>query len=95
VSSLATRLAKIGHLKLVGPLERVRHEPSTDSRSNSAQRLRSVYGAFSAEGLELEATPLLLVDDRTDTGWTLAEATRVLCEAGAGLVLPLVLAVDG
>jgi ATP-dependent DNA helicase RecQ len=82
-------------LKLVGPLERVRHEPSTDSRSNSAQRLRSVYGAFSAEGLELEATPLLLVDDRTDTGWTLAEATRVLREAGSGLVLPLVLAVEG
>jgi ATP-dependent DNA helicase RecQ len=95
VSSFATRLANIGRLTLVGPLKRVRHEPASDRRSNSAQRLKAVYGAFSAEGLVLEATPLLLVDDRTDTGWTLAEATRVLREAGAGPVLPLVLAVEG
>ena len=38
--------------------------------------------------------PLLLVDDRVDTGWTLTEASRLLREAGAGAVLPLVLAVD-
>jgi ATP-dependent DNA helicase RecQ len=95
VASLATRLAKLGRLRLVGPLARVRHEASRSERSNSAQRLKTVYGAFAADGLVLEATPLLLVDDRCDSGWTLAEATRVLRDAGAGPVLPLVLAVDG
>jgi ATP-dependent DNA helicase RecQ len=30
-----------------------------------------------------------------DTGWTLTECARLLREAGAGPVLPLVLAVDG
>jgi len=42
----------------------------------------------------LDGSPVLLVDDRVDTGWTLTEATRVLREGGAGPVLPLVLAVD-
>ncbi|MET0385798.1 MAG: hypothetical protein ABW321_07555, partial [Polyangiales bacterium] len=64
-------------------------------RSNSAQRLKDVYGAFSAEGLPLQASPLLLVDDVTDSGWTLTEATRVLREAGAPAVLPLTLAIEG
>ena len=95
VASLATRLATIGRLRLIGPLVRVRHEPADDRRSNSAQRLKAVYGAFSAAGLVFDATPVLLVDDRSDSGWTLAEATRVLREAGAVSVLPLVLALDG
>jgi ATP-dependent DNA helicase RecQ len=84
VASLATKLASVGRLQLVGPLVRVR-----------AQRLKSIYAAFSAEGLALSETPLLLVDDVTDSGWTLTEATRVLREAGAGSVLPFVLAIDG
>jgi ATP-dependent DNA helicase RecQ len=37
---------------------------------------------------------VLLVDDRTVTGWTLAVAARQLRLAGAVTVLPLVLAAD-
>ena len=95
IQSLATKLADIGRLRLVGPLVRSRHEPTGAGRSNSAQRLKAVYDSFSAQGLELEAAPLLLVDDRIDSGWTLTEATRVLREAGCGPVLPFALAVDG
>ncbi|MCW2665307.1 MAG: putative ATP-dependent helicase, partial [Frankiales bacterium] len=46
-------------------------------------------------GLPCDGGPVLLVDDRVDTGWTLTECARLLREAGAGPVLPLVLAVDG
>jgi ATP-dependent DNA helicase RecQ len=95
VASLATRIAAVGRLKLLGSLVRVRDEPRHKSRSNSAQRLKAVYAAFSAKGLEPSATPLLLVDDRTESGWTLVEAARVLREAGAGPVLPFVLAIEG
>jgi len=42
----------------------------------------------------LDGCAVLLVDDRTDTGWTLTEAARLLRDAGSGPVLPLVLAVD-
>jgi ATP-dependent DNA helicase RecQ len=94
VESLATRLAEVGKLRPLGPLQRVRAEPEA-GRSNSAQRLKAVYGAFAAETLALDKSPVLLVDARMDTGWTLTEATRVLREAGSGPVLPLVLAIDG
>jgi ATP-dependent DNA helicase RecQ len=36
---------------------------------------------------------VLLVDDQVVTGWTLTVAAHALREAGAGEVLPLVLAV--
>ena len=96
VESLAARIAAIGKLPLLGTLTRVRNEPASTGRSNSAQRLKSVYRSFSAEGLTLvKGAPVLLVDDRTDSGWTIAEATRVLKDAGCGAVFPLVLAEDG
>ncbi len=94
VSSLASRLAEVGRLPLLGTLEAVR--ATSGSRSNSAQRLRAVAGAFAVPpGLVFDGSPLLLVDDLVDTGWTLTEAVRLLREAGSGPVLPLVLAVDG
>ena len=95
VGSLARRLAQVGRLPLLGTLDRIRDTPQGTGRSNSAQRLRAVYGAFAVPaGMLLDGSPVLLVDDRVDSGWTLTEATRVLREAGAGPVLPLVLALD-
>ena len=35
---------------------------------------------------------MLVVDDRIETGWTMTVAARLLREAGAQAVLPLVLA---
>jgi len=95
VGSLAARIASVGRLPLLGTLERVRDTPPGTGNSNSAQRLKSVRGAFAVPaGWSLDGGPVLLVDDRVDSGWTLTEATRVLREAGAGAVLPLVLALD-
>jgi ATP-dependent DNA helicase RecQ len=37
--------------------------------------------------------PVLLADDRIDTGWTMTVAAKLLREAGAPAVLPLALAV--
>ena len=94
VASLAGRLAQVGRLPLLATLERTRDEPEV-ARSNSAQRLRQVAGALRLpDGVALDGSPVLLVDDVVDTGWTLTEAARLLREAGAGAVLPLVLAVD-
>jgi ATP-dependent DNA helicase RecQ len=44
-----------------------------------------------AELARLDA-PVLLVDDRVETGWTMTVAAMRLREAGAMAVLPLVLA---
>ncbi len=95
VGSLAGRLAQLGRMADLGALARTREEPAGTGRSNSAQRLTAVHGSFAVpEAMILDGSPVLLVDDRTDTGWTLTECARVLREAGAGPVLPLVLAVD-
>jgi ATP-dependent DNA helicase RecQ len=95
VGSLAARLAEVGRLPMLGTLERVRDDPPSQGRSNSAQRLRVVHGALAVPpGLVLDGAPVLLVDDRVDTGWTVTEAARVLRAAGSGPVLPLVLALD-
>jgi ATP-dependent DNA helicase RecQ len=95
VSSLASGLAQIGRLPLLGTLTRTNDAPRRGG-SNSAQRLLAVHGSLALPpGLTLDGRPLLLVDDRLDTGWTMTEATRLLREGGAGHVLPLVLAVEG
>jgi ATP-dependent DNA helicase RecQ len=96
VGSLATRLAEVGRLPLLGTLRRVRDAPAGAGLSNSAQRLRAVHGALEVPAdLPLDGGPVLLVDDVVSSGWTLTEAARLLRTAGAGPVLPLVLAVDG
>jgi ATP-dependent DNA helicase RecQ len=69
-------------------------------RSNSAQRLRAIYGTFHVRGdivssfPALAGRPILLIDDRTDTGWTLTLVATLLRAAGAGPVYPFVLAVQ-
>ena len=94
VGSLAARLAQVGRLLPLGTLTGV--QTTAGFRSNSAQRLRAVHGAFAVPtDWELDGQVVLLVDDRSDTGWTLTEAARVLRRAGASAVLPLVLALDG
>jgi len=43
------------------------------------------------QAIAAQTAPILLVDDRIDTGWTMTVAARLLREAGAPAVLPLVL----
>ncbi|WP_405662046.1 RecQ family ATP-dependent DNA helicase [Streptomyces sp. RK9] len=101
IQSLGARIAEIGRLPLLGSLEyadgaETAHVP----RSNSAQRLRALDGTLTlppalASALQEADGPVLLVDDSTETGWTLAVGARMLRRAGAKGVLPLVLAVQG
>jgi ATP-dependent DNA helicase RecQ len=101
IESLATRIAEVGRMPLLG---RVEYDPDAEARriprSNSAQRLRALHGSFLvppalAQELKRLGGPVLLVDDYTDTGWTMAVASRLLIRAGATGVLPMVLAVQG
>ncbi|MFD9190795.1 RecQ family ATP-dependent DNA helicase [Streptomyces phaeochromogenes] len=101
VQSLGARIAEVGRLPLLGSIEyALGHEAAQVSRSNSAQRLKALDGALVvppglAATLAQAQGPVLLVDDSTETGWTLAVAARLLRRAGAQGVLPLVLAVQG
>ena len=100
IESLGRRIAEVGRMPLLG---RVDLAPGADdvrmSQTNSAQRVRALHeklvvGPELAEALAAAAGPVLLVDDLSDTGWTLAVAARLLRRAGAEAVFPLVLAVQ-
>ncbi|MFC7845205.1 RecQ family ATP-dependent DNA helicase [Streptomyces sp. NPDC057382] len=99
IRSLGSRIAEVGRLPMLGTVEHTGDAHSV-SRSNSAQRLKALDGALTvppalASALAEAHGPVLLVDDYTETGWTLAVAARLLRRAGAQAVLPLVLAVQG
>lgn len=98
VNDLAGRIATVGRLPYLGSLAyQDTHSPGT-RRHNSAQRLASVTQALRLgddipDALRHVPTgPLLLVDDYTETGWTLTTGAALLRGAGAPAVLPLVLA---
>jgi ATP-dependent DNA helicase RecQ len=101
VESLAARIAEIGRMPLLGEVARTPgSDPGAVPRSNSAQRVKALHGAFEvpaelAAALRADPGPVLLVDDLADTGWTLAVAARLLRQAGATAVFPLVLAAQG
>jgi len=96
IANLASQIARIGRMTYLGPLEN--GGPDGPARHhNSAQRLRAAWnnivvpGAMSTDLATLEG-PVLLVDDRIETGWTMTVAAMRLREAGAVAVLPFVLA---
>ncbi|CAJ1504412.1 RecQ family ATP-dependent DNA helicase [[Mycobacterium] kokjensenii] len=92
IGSLADRLAELGRLTR---LDDLRYAPGrrATTAANSAYRVAALQGSWLPPA-ELPAGigPVLLVDDVTDTGWTLTMAARVLRAAGAPQVLPFALA---
>jgi ATP-dependent DNA helicase RecQ len=67
-------------------------EPSQGA-TNSAHRLAAVVGRYTLESAEgVTGRRVLLLDDLTDTGWTVAVLARDLLRSGAVAVHPLVIA---
>ncbi|ORB63497.1 RecQ family ATP-dependent DNA helicase [Mycolicibacterium tusciae] len=94
VSSLSRELARLGRLTDLGTLQ---YSPTRRpvTAANSAYRVAALDGAWTAPDPGLVASvggPVLLVDDLSDSGWTLTMAARVMRAAGAVAVLPFTLA---
>jgi ATP-dependent DNA helicase RecQ len=97
IGSLGERIAAVGRLPYLGSIT-YRSDGPGPRRHNSAQRLRSLWNAFEvpdtvAQAGSQAAGPVLLVDDRVESGWTMTVAAKLLREAGVPAVLPLTLAV--
>lgn len=94
IASLARKLSELGRLTDLGCLQYApQHRPVT--AANSAYRVAALAESWSAPDagqIRAAGGPILLVDDMTDTGWTLTMAARVLRAAGADEVLPFALA---
>ncbi|EFV11675.1 RecQ family ATP-dependent DNA helicase [Segniliparus rugosus ATCC BAA-974] len=67
--------------------------PPGSHEVNSSFRLRAVAQRFTVELSGQLGRRVLLVDDWSDSGWTLAVAARLVRQAGAEEVVPFVLAV--
>jgi ATP-dependent DNA helicase RecQ len=97
ISSLGERLGQVGRLPVIGCVEAAPPNGTPAGSDNSAQRLATLWQRFrvppalATSVAELDG-PVLLVDDRIDTGWTMTVVAKLLREAGASAVLPLALA---
>jgi ATP-dependent DNA helicase RecQ len=97
IASLGQRIASIGRLPYLGALAYASEAGPGPRRHNSAQRLDSLWHAFTVPAEIRDAIggldgPVLVVDDRIETGWTMTVAARLLREAGAPATLPFALA---
>jgi ATP-dependent DNA helicase RecQ len=97
ISSLARTLAGVGRLKDLGTL---RYAPGRGpvNAANSAYRVAALHGAWltpDPDAISAAGGPILLVDDVSDSGWTLTMAARLVRGAGAVDVLPFAVATTG
>jgi ATP-dependent DNA helicase RecQ len=100
VDGVAQGLARLGRLPYLGSLDLVHGGPTGGPGGNSAFRLAAVWQRIvvghelRSRLSELGGAPVLLVDDLADSRWTMTVAGRELRLAGAGSVLPFVLALS-
>ena len=90
-SSLAQRLGLEFRIALT--VERDAYEQK--EMNNSAFKVNNVARSLKANPNNVDAGPVLLIDDIVDSGWTFAVAAWKLRDAGAGPVWPLALASKG
>jgi ATP-dependent DNA helicase RecQ len=100
VESLGRRIAGIGRIPYLGGLAYAGAAGAVRParQYNSAQRLAVVWRELTVpDALRGEVAglggPVLLVDDRVESGWTMTVAAELVREAGAPAVLPFALAV--
>ena len=96
ITELGQRIAASGQLSYLGSLDYLNGGPP-GRQYNSAQRLAALWRTLAVpEDLRAALAgfghPVLLVDDRIGTGWTMTVGAKLLRECAAPAVLPLALA---
>ncbi len=91
VPGFAARLAQSLNLPFHPVVKKVRESNPQKGMENTAHQCSNLDGVFAVEG-EAREGPVLLVDDVTDSGWTIAVIAALLRQAGSGPVFPLALA---
>jgi ATP-dependent DNA helicase RecQ len=94
VSDFAARLANALRLPFHAVLRKTEERPAQKSMANSSRQALNLDGSLALDGTVL-TSPVLLVDDRVDSRWTLTVSAWLLLEGGSGPVFPFALAVAG
>lgn len=91
VPDFARRLASKLNLPFVDAVAKIRDNQPQKGQENRFHQCRNLDGAFAVdEGIP--NTPVLLVDDIVDSGWTLTVIAALLQQSGSGVVYPVALA---
>jgi ATP-dependent DNA helicase RecQ len=91
VPDFAQRLAERLQLPFVDAIHKVRDNEPQKDQQNRFHQCSNLDGAFELKN-GIPQTPVLLVDDIIDSGWTLTVLAALLRQAGSGPVYPVVLA---
>lgn len=91
VLDLARRLAAALGWPYAEPVAKVRRTQPQKLMENSAQQLRNLDGAYEVQGA-VPTGPVLLVDDVSDSRWTMTVIAHLLAEAGAHDITPFAIA---
>jgi len=94
VPDFARRLAETLGLPFRPVIAKIRDNEPQKYQQNRYHQCRNLDGAFAIED-DVNAGPVLLVDDAHDSGWTVTVAAILLRQAGSGPVFPLALASTG
>jgi ATP-dependent DNA helicase RecQ len=87
---VASHVASVGRLPLIDALRLVGPTPGPDAASGA--KVAALLDALTRRPeVDVPAAPLLLIDARYRSGWSMTVAAALLREAGATAVLPLVL----
>jgi len=90
IHSVALHIASVGKLPLVDALRLKGPAPDTDAASGA--RVAGLAKALTLQpAAQVPAGPVLLIDARYRSGWSMTVAAALLREAGATAVLPMVL----
>jgi ATP-dependent DNA helicase RecQ len=87
VPQFAEKLAQALNLPLIDVVQKVQTNKPQKDMENTHHRCQNLDGVFKI-GAELNAGPVLLVDDAVDSGWTFAVIAALLRQAGTGPVFP-------
>jgi ATP-dependent DNA helicase RecQ len=91
VPDFAKKLANALELPFMNVITKVKMNQPQKLQQNRFHQCQNLDGVFAIE-TSIPNTPVLLVDDIVDSGWTLAILTALLRKAGSGPVFPIALA---
>lgn len=95
VPEFAERLARrLGIRFIKNAVRKKRRNEPQKEQQNSLHQCRNLDGVFEVYG-SIPRTPVLLVDDITDSRWTMTVIAVILRQGGSGPVYPLALASAG
>ena len=90
VPNLTERISSKLKLPFVSSIRKIRSNDPQKNQENRFHQCKNLDGAFEIID-NIRDTPVLLVDDIIDSGWTLTILSALLLQKGSGPVYPVVL----